>query len=119
MHKKPRSTQRSRHSSADGHVKRSPNGHDPHRSTPAQLRDFPSPGAPQWGPRGERHAQFRQSNITIDRRRVNASPLAKRGVKFITNYTGQVRIPRDVIGRKGKVVPGGVACLDVGQVPED
>jgi hypothetical protein len=117
--RKPFSTTRHRHSGVGGHVKRSPTGHDPARSNPALLTDFPSGVGSDFGARGDRRDVVRQSNITIDRRRTTPSPLAKRNTKFITRFTGQVQIPRDTIGRKGTVVDGGVKCLDVGQVPED
>ena len=96
-------------------------GHDPHRSDPTGLTHSPSGThkPADWGPRATRREVVRQDNITVDRRRSNPNRLARRNVKFITNFSGQVKIPRNTIGGDGMLVPGGVKCVDVGQVPED
>jgi hypothetical protein len=121
--RKPFSTTRHRHSGVGGHVKRSPTGHDPGRSSPALLRDFPSGVGSDFGARGERRDVVRQSNITIDRRRSTPNPLGKRMTKFITNVTGQVQIPRNLLSSKrmsdSERDSHGQRHLDVGQVPED
>jgi hypothetical protein len=121
MFRKLRTTQKHRHQAADGHVRHSPTGHDPHRSDPAGLTHAPSAThkPADWGPRAERREVIRQSNITVDRRRNKPHKLAKRNTKFITNFSGQVKIPRNTVGGEGMIVGGGVKRIDVGQVPED
>lgn len=125
-YRKPRSTQRNRRSTADGHVPRSPAPHDPHRAgaEPGRLRDTPTADnyPVHWGPRVNRTGEDnkRLTNITNERARGNPHPLAKRMTKFITNMRGQVRIPVDVVGGRGTFVPGGVKCLEeIYRIPED
>jgi hypothetical protein len=119
-YRKPRTTQRPRHDHSSGHIARSPTGHDPHRVAPVALNAHPSGNqeSPHFGPR-KNHTDLRLTNITVERTRNNPHSLSKRMTKFITNMHGQVKVPNDVVGRKGTVVPGGVKCLDVGQIPED
>lgn len=124
MYRKPRSTQRARHQAADGHLARSPKPHDPHRregDPTVALKDDPvglhTP--PEFGDRMDHRNVKRLTNITIERTRNNANRLARRFTKFIEIMSGQVRIPRDVVGRQGTVIPGGVKCLDIREIPED
>jgi hypothetical protein len=89
--RKPRSTQRSR------------------KSTPAHLTPSGNLEHQQYGPRVGHDVQ-RLTEITLERTRTDAHPLACRSTKFITNFKGQVRYPRVMVE----------GChLDVGQVPED
>jgi hypothetical protein len=92
-----RSTQRAKHSKTEGVLPVAPSSF--HRSAPRPVDEQ------------------RLSNITIERKRLNPHALAQRFTKFISHYTGQVKIPRDIVssGREG----GGRARLDVGQIPED
>jgi hypothetical protein len=125
MHRKPRSTQRPKHSDADGHLPRSPTGHNPHRpgATPELLSPHPSAdnSTPHFGPR-EGHVKQRLTNITVERARTTASPMARRLTKFTTNMHGQVKIPHNLISPDRETsgdTADSMRCLDVGQVPED
>jgi hypothetical protein len=66
---------------------------------------------------------LRISNITVERQRTDPNPLAKRFTKFIHNYHGQVRIPRDLLSANrlsgDSRDPQGQRHIDVGQIPED
>lgn len=128
MFRKPRSNQKARHKAADGHVHRSPTGHDPHvrGADPGRLKADPSADnyPVHFGARPGRVEEHnkRLSNITNERVRVNPHPLVRRFTKFITNFRGQVRIPHNLL--KADRYPAGDQgeagrCIDVGQIPED
>lgn len=93
-----RSSQRAKHSDTEGQLPVHPSSF--HRSMPRPV------------------SEQRLSNITIERKRLNPHPIAQRFTKFISHYTGQVRIPRDVISA-ARQTQDGRARLDVGQIPED
>jgi hypothetical protein len=124
--RKLRSTQTARHPHSDGHVRHSPTKHDPHREATPQATRVAAPTADNqppihFGPR-RNHERIRLTNISVERARDNPHPLSRRFTKFSTNYTGQVRIPKDLISRERSSSsgdPDGQRMLDVGQVPED
>lgn len=123
MFRKLRSSQKPGHQASSGHVRRSPTGHDPHRADPAQLSDFPTGTntPPHFGPREGREC-YPLDRVTTERARTRPHALAKRFTKFITNMTGQVKVPK-AIDAKDKSTSGyqvdSPRCIDVGQIPED
>jgi hypothetical protein len=125
MFKKPRSTQRPNHSFQGGFVPRSPTAHNPHApgALPEAFRtDQPSvKGTGHFGPRVS-HEKLRLTNITVERARTNASAMARRFTKFLTNFHGQVKIPTNLLSPDRESLSGdadGQRHLDVGQIPED
>jgi hypothetical protein len=118
MFKKLRSTQRASHSGASGRLAGGPTGHNPHTAgaEPTDLPAHPSADARElhFGER-QGHETLRLSNITNERTRTTANPLARRFTKFIQNMHGQVQIPHDVVGPHDTAAK----TLDVGQIPED
>ena len=63
-------------------------------------------------------AEERLSPTTIARKRTSPNPMGRRFTKFTTNYTGQIKIPHDIISA-ARESQDGRAHLDVGQIPED
>lgn len=73
------------------------------------------------GPRKGRVSE-KLDNISQERSRAQEGNLSCRLTKFSTNYTGQVRIPTNLVS-PDRDSNGDEAdsqrCIDVGQVPED
>ena|ERR1700684_4386059 len=93
-----RSTQRAKHSKADGHMEGSPTPFNRDTPRPVEIR--------------------RLSNITIERKRLNPSPMAKHFTNFAPVIRGQVRIPKDIVssnrdGQDGRLI------VSAGDYPED
>jgi hypothetical protein len=65
----------------------------------------------------------RLSPTTIERKRLNPSPLARFFTRFTTNYRGQVRIPHNLLSPDRFTLTGrdsqGERGIDVGELPED